>query len=117
MPTARTTEIIHRLMADLQLSYDEVGRMVSHSGKTVRRWGHGQSVPPEALAVLIAADGALSRLLRMIRADALPAASRRPAEAFGNEQPIDWILNGRISEVADRYERELSYQRGARTER
>ncbi len=102
---------IRRLMTHLRLNYDQVGRMVDNSGETVRRWEHGQRVPPEKHAVLRAADSALSRLLDLIRPEALPVAVRRPAEIFGNVPALEWILGGRIGEVADRYDRELSYQR------
>lgn len=110
--THEVTSVIRRLMAHLRLSYDDVGRMVGSSGETIRRWEQGQHAPtPEKQAVLTAADAALSRLLTMFKADALPAVIRRPAEIFDNERAFDWILRGRIVQVVDRYERELSYQR------
>lgn len=103
--------LIRRLMAHLQISYDELGRMVGANGETVRRWEQGRHTPPpDKQAVLTSADAALSRLLTMLKADALPAAIRRPAEAFGNQLALDWILQGRIADVADRYDRALRYQ-------
>jgi DNA-binding transcriptional regulator YiaG len=111
-PTAAAAVIIRRLMAHLQLSYDEVGRMIGATGETVRRWEQGRHAPPlDKQSSLTAADAALSRLLRLIKADALPAVIRRPAEIFENDRALDWILRGRIVDVADRYERELRYQR------
>jgi len=103
--------IIQRLMTHLQLSYDEVGLIAGTTGETVRRWEHGQSVPPEKHAVLHATDAALSRLLDVIKPEALPSAVRTPAEIFDNESALAWILRGRMAEVAERYDRELSYQR------
>jgi len=106
-----TAAIIQRLMAHLQLSYDEVGLIVGTTGETVRRWEHGQSIPPEKHAVLHATDAALSRLLDVIKPEALPSAVRTPAEIFDTESALAWILRGRMTEVAERYDRELSYQR------
>lgn len=104
--------IIRRLLAHLRVSYDEMGRMVGATGETIRRWEQGQHAPPlEKQAVLTTADAALSRLLTMFKADALPEVIRRQAEIFDNERALDWILRGRIVEVVDRYERELSFQR------
>lgn len=108
---ARGRQTIRRLMTALRLSYDDLGRMLGVSGETVRRWDRGTVEVSEAkLAALDVAGQMLSRLLRLFRLDRLAEVMRRPAEAFGGQRALDWVLQGRLQEVADRYERELAYQ-------
>jgi len=108
---SRGTSAIRRLMAHLALSYDDVGRIVGVSGETIRRWDRGTvMIPAEKLARLTAAGAALDTFLSLFRPEALPQVVRRPAEAFGSERALDWILRGRIAEAAALYERELRYQ-------
>lgn len=108
---AEAREIIHRLMGGLDLSRAELGRVFDVSGETVRRWERGMvQVPTEKMATLTRADAALSRLLELFEPDRLPLVTRRPAELFGGESALDWMLRGRLVEVADRYERLLAYQ-------
>jgi transcriptional regulator with XRE-family HTH domain len=98
-------------MMHLSLSQDELGRMLGVSGETIRRWKTGGTpVPEPRLAKLTAAEGAMNRLLQIFRPERLPLAIRRPAELFRGKQALDWILDGRIAEVADRYELSLAYQ-------
>jgi len=109
--TDRGRKVITRLMAALRLSFDELGRMLNVSGETVRRWTRGiVSIPEQKLAQLDTAGQALGRLLRFIRPDRLSEVVRRPADAFGGQAALQRILEGRIAEVADHYERELAYQ-------
>ncbi len=108
---ASAAATVRRLMTHLQVSYDDVGRMVGVSGETVRRWEQGiTGVPAEKRGLLAAADAALSRLLAMFKAEALPAVVRRPAEVFQRERALDWILRGRIGDVVEQYDLALSYQ-------
>ncbi|HXH06499.1 MAG TPA: hypothetical protein VNI83_07895 [Vicinamibacterales bacterium] len=107
----RGRQIIGRLMTTLRLSFDDLGRVLGVSGETVRRWARGTvAVPEDKLAALDLAGQAVSRLLRLIRLERLPDVIRRPAEAFAGQRALDWILQGRLPEVAERYERELAYQ-------
>ncbi len=102
---------IEKLMGGLSLSQDQLGRMLGVSGETVRRWKTGATgIPLSQVAELTAAESALDRLLRIFRRERLPLAIRRKAELFGGRQALDWILDGRIAEVADRYEAGLAYQ-------
>ena len=102
---------IERLMGHLGLSQDEVGRMLRVTGESVRRWKSGAiAIPLSRLAEITAAESALNRLLKVFRPERLPLAIRRKAELFGGKRALDWILNGRIAEVADRYELSLAYQ-------
>jgi transcriptional regulator with XRE-family HTH domain len=104
-------EMLRRLMTYLGLSFDDVGRMVGVSGETVRRWERGVSrVPAEAFAALELTDSALTRLMELFLPQRLPEVVRRKADLFAGSRALDWILQGRIAEVADRYERALSYQ-------
>jgi transcriptional regulator with XRE-family HTH domain len=107
----RGAAAIRRLMAHLALSYDDVGRIAGVSGETIRRWDRGTvMIPAEKLGRLTAASAALDTFLTLFRPEALPEVIRRPAEAFGSERALDWILRGRIAEAAALYERELRYQ-------
>lgn len=99
------------LMKTLDLSYDEIGRLFGVTGETARRWAEGSvRVPPEQLAKVDQAVDSLQRLMRMLKPGRLAEILRRPAEAFGGQRALDWILGGRIQLVADTYERVLTYQ-------
>ncbi len=107
----RGQAILARLMESLRLSYDQLGRMLDVSGETARRWSQGVITVPEAqLAKLDAADAALTRLLSIFRPDRLPEVVRRPAELFDGQIALEWILTGRIRDVADRYDLLTRYQ-------
>jgi transcriptional regulator with XRE-family HTH domain len=109
--TGRSRVALRSLMVHLELSQDEIGRMFGVSGETVRRWERGQTrMPKPREAEALAAEAALRRLLELFRPDRLAAAVRRPADLFAGDTAHEWILRGRIDEVADRYETALSYQ-------
>lgn len=104
-------QILRRLMTCLDLSFDDIGRMLDVSGETIRRWERGVSrIPSETLANLEVADAALTRLIRLFLPQRLPEAVRRKADLFDGSRALDWILRGRITEVADRYEQTFTYQ-------
>jgi transcriptional regulator with XRE-family HTH domain len=104
-------QILHWLMACLDLSYDDLGRMFNVSGETVRRWERGSHpISSERKAEITLAGAALDRLLKMFRLERLSETVRRPAELFERKTALAWILQGRIAEVADRYEILLRYQ-------
>lgn len=73
-------------------------------------WRAGVSIAPETRARIIAAGAALDRLLALFTPESLAQAVRRRAELFDGKRALDWILAGRIAEVADRYDVALSYQ-------
>jgi transcriptional regulator with XRE-family HTH domain len=103
--------ILRRLMGLLSLSFDELGRLLGVSGETVRRWERGSHrVPDERMAQLDQAGAALERLVEVFRPERLARVLRRAADLFRGETALDWILRGRISDVADRYEAALTYQ-------
>lgn len=102
---------LQSLMACLDLSYDDLGRVFNVSGETVRRWEKGSHpIPNERKAEITLAAAALERLLKMFRLERLAEAVRRPAKLFEGKTALSYILQGRIAEVADRYEVLLRYQ-------
>lgn len=102
---------LRSLMTRLELSQDDLGRMLGVSGETVRRWERGATgIPAERRSAILAAESGLRRLQDLFRPERLPSAIRRPAELFDGETALEWILRGRIGMVADRYEAALLYQ-------
>ena len=109
--TSKSQQILRQLMANLSLSYDNVGRMFRVSGETVRRWENGtNAIPNERNSEITLAREPLNKLLQMFLPSKLPQVIRRTAQLFNGERALDWILQGRISEVANRYELSLRYQ-------
>lgn len=107
----RGRDSVRRLMAQLALSYDQLGRAFGVSGETLRRWERGShEIPAERMASLVEANGALKRLLAIFKPERLAHVLRRKAALFADESALDWILRGRISEVADRYDVAFVYQ-------
>jgi transcriptional regulator with XRE-family HTH domain len=107
----RARQALRRLMTYLGLSQDQVGRMFRVSGETIRRWESGQTrIPVDREAELAQTDAALSRLLAIFQPDKLAQVVRRPAGLLDGRRALDWILEGRIGEVAGRYEMSLAYQ-------
>jgi transcriptional regulator with XRE-family HTH domain len=107
----RTRVALRSLMAHLDLGQDDLGRMFGVSGETVRRWERGQTrIPTAQEARVLAAEAALRRLLDLFKPERLASAVRRPAELFAGDTAHEWILRGRIDDVAERYETALSYQ-------
>jgi len=109
--TQQARTALRSLMARLDLSQDDLGRLFGVSGETIRRWERGMSsIPAERRTGLFAAESALRRLQDLFRPNRLPSVIRRRVELFDRESALDWILRGRIAEVADRYEEALLYQ-------
>jgi hypothetical protein len=108
---AQARMTLRRLMACLGLSLDHAGRMFGVHGDTVRLWERGLGeVPGDRMDELRLADKALDRLLALFRPERLPQVIRRKADLFERERALDWILRGRIADVADRYQAALAYQ-------
>lgn len=104
--------VLRELMTTLAISTDELGRMFRVSGETGRRWEHNVvAVPTRKQADITLAGDALRRLRRFFRPERLPLVIRRlPAPLIDGESALDWILRGRIREVADRYDGLLPYE-------
>ena len=104
-------QLLRALMSNLAVSYDDLGRMFKVSGETVRRWETGATtISNERKAEITLAGATLERLLKIFRTARLPEVIRRPAELFSGQTALDSIFQGKIAEVADRYETALRYQ-------
>lgn len=102
---------LRSLMARLELSQDDLGRIFGVSGETIHKWERATTaIPSERRANIVSAESALRRLQDLFRPDRLAEVVRRSADLFDGESALEWILRGRIAEVADRYERALLYQ-------
>jgi len=108
---AQARLILRRMMAYLGLSLDHLARIFDVSSETIRLWERGKSeVPNSLLSELLLADTALHRLLEIFRPERLAQVIRRKNDLFERDQALDWILRGRLADVADRYEEVLAYQ-------
>jgi transcriptional regulator with XRE-family HTH domain len=104
-------QIIRDLLIRLGLSREEVAKMFQVSVETLNGWESGSiTIPKENLTQVQAASRALSKLLGIFRPERLPQVIRREAELFDGKTAVDWIVDGHISEVADRYDQALAYQ-------
>ena len=108
----KSQRILQQLRKCFDLSQEDLGTMFGVTGEVLTSWENGTvEVPETALAKLISADSALDRMLWFFRPDRLPQVIRRRADAFDGERALDWILDGRIAEVSDRYYNGLAYLR------
>ena len=104
-------QICRDLMVRLGLTREEVAGMFHVSVETLDGWESGRTpISQASLAQLQAASAALSKLMGVFRPERLPQVIRREAELFDGEPAVDWIVRGRITEVAERYENILAYQ-------
>ena len=104
-------QILRTLIAALELSFDELGRMFRVAGETVRRWETGaSSISSDRKATITSTREPLNKLLKIFRQARLPQVIRRPAELFSGERALDWIMRGKIVDVANRYEIALRFQ-------
>ncbi|MFN8558509.1 MAG: hypothetical protein U0531_14585 [Dehalococcoidia bacterium] len=114
LPSASSDEarrLLARVGAALRLDTAILGLMFGVSAEVVEGWLRGQEpVPPPVQDRLRGAVEALARLEAAFLPERLPDVIRRPAPIFDGQSALDWILAGRIAEVADRYDRLLQYQ-------
>jgi transcriptional regulator with XRE-family HTH domain len=104
-------QIARDLIVRLGLTRDEVAAMFHVAVETLDDWESGRTtIPKESLAKLRAASTALSKLLGIFRPERLLQVIRREAELFDGKPAVEWIVSGRITEVAERYESILAYQ-------
>ena len=110
MKREKACAVLRVLRETLDLSREDLATMFGATGETACAWEDGaQEIPETTFAKMIAAGTALDRMLWMFRPERLPQVIRRRAEAFDGERALDWILDGRIAEVAERYDSGLSY--------
>jgi hypothetical protein len=110
-PRSAARQAIDHLRVYLDLDFDALGTICGVSGEVIRQYAEGAGpLPPSARTVIVKADSQASRLIKMFRPERLADVIRRPARSFGNRRALDWILEGRIEEVADEYDRRFRYQ-------
>ncbi len=106
----RALLIMKRLRKHLDLSGEDLGTMLGLTGQAVRAWEAREAeVPDLVFGKLIAAQSALDQLLGIFLPERLPEVIRRRAAAFDGGRALDWILDGRIADVAEKYDRGLAY--------
>ncbi len=106
----RACSIFERLQSGLDISFEDVATMFGATGEEARGWRDGsEEIPEITFARMIAAENALDRLAQVFRPERLPQVIRRRAPVFENERALDWILDGRIAEVAQRYDEGLAF--------
>jgi transcriptional regulator with XRE-family HTH domain len=104
-------QIVRDLIVRLGITREEVAAMLHVPIETLDAWESGRTtIPKDTLAKLQAAGTALSKLLGIFQPERLPQVIRREAELFDGKPAVDWIVRGRIVEVARRYESVLAYQ-------
>jgi transcriptional regulator with XRE-family HTH domain len=104
-------QIVRDLMVRLGLTRDEVAALLHASAETLDDWESGHTtIPQESLAQLRDAGTALVKLMGIFRPERLPHVIRRDAELFDGKPAVEWIVSGRIAEVAERYDSALAYQ-------
>ncbi len=102
--------MLERIQRHLDLSREDLGAMLGLTGDSVRAWEtRSEEMPDVVLGKINAAHAALDQLLGVFLPERLPQVIRRRAAAFDGERALDWILDGRISEVADKYDSGLAY--------
>ena len=79
--------------------------MLAVSADTIVDWETGRTaMPVDVRATISRASGALTRMLKIVRPERLPQVIRRRVDILDGQSALDWILLGRIDEVANRYE-------------
>jgi DNA-binding transcriptional regulator YiaG len=104
-------QAVRDLMVRLGLGAEEVAAMLHVPVETLTGWESGlAAIPADKAAQLQAATRALSKLLGIFRPDRLPQVIRRRVELFEGQSAAEWIISGKITEVAERYETAFAYQ-------
>ncbi len=102
---------LRQLISRLALSIEDMAQLLGVPADAVEQWESGRvAIPMDAQALLGRANHALSRLLATFRPERLPELIRREVDLFDGRSAYDWIRQGRIEEVADRYDAAFAYQ-------
>ncbi len=112
-PLMRATqvEMIRELLEVLAIDEAQAARMLGIRPDAVEGYLAGRATIPSSVQTRVEENhAALGRLLRIFRRDRLAEVLRRRAPSFGDQTALDIVLGGRIGEVADIYERALTYQ-------
>jgi DNA-binding transcriptional regulator YiaG len=98
-------QALRHVLARLELSNEDLSRMLAVSADTIVDWETGRTaMPVDVRATISRASGALTRMLNIVRPERLPQVIRRRVDILDGQSALDWILLGRIDEVANRYE-------------
>ena len=109
--TSQARQSLRQLLERLELSTADLSQWLGVPTETVDQWESARTaIPPATRAALAQADDAVSRLLAIFRPERLPQVIRQKADIFEGESARDWILRGRIQDVADLYESAFAYQ-------
>jgi transcriptional regulator with XRE-family HTH domain len=101
---AEARQVLRRLRTNLGIDAEELGAMFGVSARTIRQWESRHTpIPDKEITAIVAADVGLTVLLEVFRPEVLADVVRRNAPGFDGDRALDWILNGRIAEVAERY--------------
>ncbi len=107
---AATVFDLRRLRDSLGLSAEELAETLGTTVADVGAWLEGRASVPFVTAVRIRDSiEALDRLESVIAPERLADVVRRPADLFGGNSALNLIVNGRIHEVAEKYDRLLAY--------
>jgi len=102
---------LRQLLGHLELSNADLASILRVSIDTVDEWESGRTnIPVDARGTLTRANSALAHLLGIFRPERLPQVIRQKAELFKGQSAYEWILQGRIQEVAELYENSFAYQ-------
>jgi transcriptional regulator with XRE-family HTH domain len=108
---SQARQSLRDLLTRLELSAKDLSRILGVSPEDVDAWESDRiPIRAEHSAVLNHASSAANRLSALFRAERLPQVIRRSTALFGGESALDWILQGRVDEVVNRYEAALAYQ-------
>jgi hypothetical protein len=108
---SQARQSLRNVFVRLALSTDDLSTLFGVSSNEIETWESGRSpMRAEFRPVINRVSSAVNRLLTMFRPERLPDVVRREAELFGGQSALDWILQGRIEDVVNRYERALAYQ-------
>jgi len=104
-------QALRHVLARLELSNEDLSRMLAVSADTIVDWETGRTaMPVDVRATISRASAAVTRMLSIVRPERLPQVIRRKVDIFDGQSALDWILLGRIDEVANRYEVAFAYQ-------
>jgi transcriptional regulator with XRE-family HTH domain len=108
---SQARDALRQVLARLQLSTADLAALLGVSANIIDEWESGHvTIPPDAQATLNRASNAVTRMLLIFRPERLPHVIRQRVDMFGGESGLDWILQGRIHEVAGLYETAFAYQ-------
>jgi hypothetical protein len=102
--------LIERLKTTLALSDRESASAVGIDPTALSSWLSGAGVIPVLQPKQVAdVAAALDTLDSLFVKERIPVIVRRESELFAGQSALQWIVNGQLVEVAERYERQLQF--------